>query len=94
MGDNAGSQLSRAARKRELLAQLEQQRLELMVEGMRLERRTTSLDRGWRQLVRYKTPLLIAGGGAAWQLLRRPRTALQLGRGALAGYALYRRLRR
>ncbi|GAA3901284.1 YqjK-like family protein [Halomonas cibimaris] len=85
---------SRAARKRELLDTLEQQRIDIMVESLRLERAATPLDRGWHTLRRYKAPLLLAGGGVAWQLLRRPGKALRLGRRALGGYVLLRKLQR
>lgn len=91
---NASQRPSRAARKRELLDALEQQRIDIMVEGIRLERAAAPLDRGWQKIARYKTPLLIAGGGVAYRLVRKPGPIVQIGRRALAAYMLVRNLKR
>ncbi|MDN6179967.1 MAG: YqjK-like family protein [Halomonas subglaciescola] len=92
--DSLRQRPSRAARKRELLDTLEQQRIDILVESLRLERAAVPFDRCWKVVTRYKTPLLVAGGGVAWQLLRKPSAALRLGRRALAGYLLVRNIQR
>ncbi|SHM41169.1 YqjK family protein [Vreelandella subglaciescola] len=92
--DNTTQRPSRAARKRELLDALEQQRIDIMVEGIRLERAAAPLDRGWQQISRYKTPLLIAGGGVAYRLVKKQGPIIRIGRRALAAYMMVRNLRR
>ncbi len=94
ISQNAPRPLSRAARKRELLDALEQQRIDIMVEGIRLERAAAPLDRGWQKIARYKTPLLFAGGGVAYRLVRKPGPIVRIGKRALAAYMLVRNLRR
>ncbi|GAB2710085.1 YqjK family protein [Halomonas garicola] len=85
---------SRAARKRELLEQLEQQRIDIMVEGLRLERAAEPLDRGWQKIARYKTPLMLAGSGLAYRVVRKSGPFVRIGRRALAAYMLVRNIKR
>lgn len=98
--NNADSQttesrsLSRAARKRELLDTLEQQRIDIMVEGIRLERAAAPLDHGWQNIARYKTPLMLAASGAAYRVVRKPGPIVRIGKRALAAYMLVRNIKR
>lgn len=86
--------LSRAERKRELLSRLEQQRIDMMVESLRLQRAGAPLDATWQSIARYKTPLTLLGGIAAWKLLRQPNRLLYVGKRALTGYVALKKLRR
>ncbi|MDR5898623.1 YqjK family protein [Halomonas vilamensis] len=86
--------LSRAERKRELLNRLEQQRIDMMVESIRLKRAGAPLDATWQGIVRYKTPLTLLGGVVAWKLLRQPNRLLYVGKRALAGYVALKKIRR
>ncbi|MYL23847.1 YqjK family protein [Vreelandella massiliensis] len=92
---NAETQaLSRAERKQELLNRLEQQRIDMMVEGLRLQRAGAPLDATWQRLARYKTPLTLLGGIVAWKVLRQPDRLIYIGKRALTGYVALKKLKR
>ncbi|WP_394424297.1 YqjK-like family protein [Vreelandella stevensii] len=82
--------MSRQQRKAALLAELEQQRIDILVNSDTLQRTAAPLDRHWHTL---RVPLYVVGGLAALRLVRHPNGALALGKRALAGYMLFRKLR-
>jgi hypothetical protein len=86
--------LSRAERKRELLNRLEQQRIDMMVESLRLQRAGAPFDATWQRVARYKTPITLLGGIVAWKLLRQPNRLIYVGKRALTGYVALKKLRR
>ncbi|KPQ23697.1 YqjK family protein [Halomonas sp. HL-93] len=81
---------TRAERKARLLAELEQQRVNILVDSDQLLRAASPLDSNWQ---RFKIPAYVIGGLAALRLVRHPRGALAGGRKVLAGYMLYRKLK-
>lgn len=81
---------SRAERKATLLAQLEQQRVDILVYSEYLQRSASPLDQSWRNL---KLPLYAAGGLLAYKFVRRPGGIMAVGRKGLAGYMLFRKLK-
>lgn len=81
---------TRAERKAALLADLEQQRVDILVNSDYLLRASAPLDRHWRSL---KIPLYVIGGVAAFRLIRYPGGAMAAGRKALAGYMLFRKFK-
>ncbi|WP_404377225.1 YqjK family protein [Vreelandella aquamarina] len=81
---------SRAERKAALLAELEQQRIDMLVDSDTLMRASAPLDNHWRSL---KLPFYVIGGVAAWRILRHPSGAMAVGRKALAGYMLLRKFK-
>lgn len=82
--------LSRQQRKAALLAELEQQRIDILVSSDTLQRTSAPLDRHWRSL---RLPLYVVGGLAALRLVRHPGGAMAVGKRALAGYMLLRKLK-
>ncbi|MCS2608945.1 YqjK-like family protein [Halomonas dongshanensis] len=82
--------LSRADRKRALLATLEQQRVDLLVESDRFLEAAAPFDARWQ---RFKIPLAVASGALAWRLFRRPGGIAKASQRALAGYMLFRKLK-
>lgn len=86
--------LSRAERKRELLNRLEQQRIDMMVESLRLQRAGAPLDASWQQIARFKTPLTLLGGIVVWKVLRQPGHLVYIGKRALTGYVALKKIRR
>ncbi|MFG6668012.1 hypothetical protein ACGK9R_13025 [Halomonas sp. HNIBRBA4712] len=81
---------SRAERKALLLAELEQQRVDIIVNSDYLLNVAEPLE---RNLKSFKLPLYALGGIAAWRLVRHPGGAVAAGRKALAGYMLFRKLK-
>lgn len=81
---------SRAERKARLLAELEQQRVDILVDSDQLLQAASPIDSGWQ---RFKTPAYLIGGLVALRLARNPRGALAGGRKVLAGYMLLRKLK-
>jgi|TARA_R100000353_G_scaffold173643_1_gene140206 hypothetical protein len=81
---------SRAERKAALLAELEQQRIDILVDSDTLQRASSPLDRNWKNL---KLPLYAIGGIAALRIMRHPGGAMVVGRKALAGYMLLRKFK-
>ncbi|NYS60999.1 YqjK family protein [Vreelandella salicampi] len=94
MKDTDTKVLSRAERKRELLNRLEQQRIDMMVESLRLQRAGAPLDASWQQVTRFKTPLTLLGGIVVWKVLRQPGRLVYIGKRALTGYVALKKLRR
>lgn len=82
--------LSRAQRKALLLAELEQQRVDILVDSEYLQQAASPLDSSWRS---FRLPLYVAGGVAALSLARHPGSAMAAGRKALAGYMLFKKLK-
>ena len=91
--DNAKSlpkPLSRAERKALLLAELEQQRVDILVDSEYLQQAASPLDKNWQS---FKLPLYAIGGFAAFKIMRQPGGAMAAGRKALAGYMLFKKLK-
>ncbi|MBZ5489101.1 YqjK-like family protein [Halomonas aquamarina] len=88
--DKSAEPLSRAERKAELLAQMEQQRIDILVCSEFLQRSTSPLDQSWRSI---KLPLYAASGVLAYRLVRRPGGIVRAARKGLAGYMLFRKLK-
>lgn len=82
--------LSRAQRKAQLLAELEQQRVDILVDSDYLQQAASPLDQSWKS---YRLPLYVVGGVAALKLVRHPGGAMAMGRKALAGYMLLKKLK-
>jgi len=89
--DSVVKPLSRAERKAALLAELEQQRIDILVDSDTLLHASSPLERHWKKSV--KLPLYAIGGIAALRIARHPGGAMVLGRKALAGYMLFRKLK-
>ncbi|MGM0613939.1 MAG: YqjK-like family protein [Pseudomonadota bacterium] len=85
-------QPSQHERKQALLQTLEQQRIDIMVDSLRLNRAAAPVDAAWQQLVRFRKPLYLLGGLVAWKLARKPGRLIQLGRKAVGGYAVAKRI--
>lgn len=85
------NQPSQRERKQALLQTLEQQRIDIMVDSVRLDRAAAPIDAGWHQLVRFRKPLYLLGGLVAWKLARNPERLVQLGKRAVGGYAIARK---
>ena len=81
---------TRAQRKAQLLAELEQQRVDILVDSEFLQQAASPLDRNWQS---FKLPLYAVGGFAAFKLMRHPGGAMAAGRKALAGYMLLKKLK-
>ena len=85
--------LTRNERKQALLQTLEQQRIDIMVDGLRLQRAAAPIDNTWQQVMRFKKPLLLLGGVLVWRFARHPGRLASTGKKALAGYAVAKKLR-
>ncbi len=81
---------SRAERKAWLLAELEQQRVDILVDSEYLQQAASPLDRNWQS---FKLPLYAVGGFAAFKIVRQPGGAVAAGRKVLAGYMLFKKLK-
>lgn len=90
---SAENQSSRRERKQALLQTLEQQRIDIMVDSLRLERAAKPVDATWQQMIRFKKPLYLLGGLVAWKLARKPGRMMQLGKKAIGGYAVAKKIR-
>ncbi|MGP9575228.1 MULTISPECIES: YqjK family protein [unclassified Halomonas] len=82
--------LSRAERKAQLLAELEQQRVDILVDSEYLQQAAAPLDQSWKS---FRLPLYLVGGFAAFKLMRHPGGAMAAGRKALTGYMLLKKLK-
>ena len=85
---------SRAQRKAELIAAIEQQRIDILVAAERWRHASASLDAGWQQLRRYRGLIYLAGGALLLGSLRRPGSLLRIAKQAAAGGLLLNRARR
>lgn len=81
---------TRAERKALLLAELEQQRVDILVDSEFLQQAASPLEKNWQS---FKLPLYAVGGFAAFKLMRHPGGAMMAGRKALAGYMLFKKLK-
>nr|WP_295710602.1 YqjK family protein [uncultured Halomonas sp.] len=81
---------SRAERKALLLAELEQQRIDILVDSDYLQQAASPLDKNWQSV---KLPLYAVGGFTAFKMLRHPGGAMVAGRKVLAGYMLLKKLK-
>ncbi|WP_404298067.1 YqjK family protein [Halomonas sp.] len=88
------SALSRAERKAQLEARIEQQRIDILVEASRYREAGRPIDEGWGMLVRFKVPLLALGGALLLESARHPNTVLRVVKRLAAGGLLLRRARR
>ncbi|MEQ5802613.1 YqjK-like family protein [Halomonas sp. H10-9-1] len=88
------SRPSRAATKAELEAQIEQQRVDILVAASRWRSATQPIDDGWHNLMRFKAPLYAVGGLLLLRLGRHPGRLLRLGRRAATGALVVNRARR
>ncbi|WP_163576743.1 YqjK-like family protein [Halomonas faecis] len=84
----------RAARKAQLIATIEQQRIDILVDAHRWREASRPLDDGWHHLMRFKTAFIAAGGVALYQGTRHPHSLIRLVRRGLAGVLLVNRARR
>ncbi|WP_163559633.1 YqjK family protein [Halomonas sp. NO4] len=85
---------SRAERKARLLATIEQQRIDILVDAHRLREASRPIDDGWHSLMRFKTAFIAAGGVALFQGARHPHSLVRLARRAVAAALLVNRARR
>ncbi|MCE9663733.1 YqjK-like family protein [Halomonas sp. M5N1S17] len=85
---------SRAERKARLLATIEQQRIDILVESSRWREASRPLDDGWRSLMRFRSVILAAGGLAVLQSARHPSSLVRVGKRIAAGALLLNRARR
>ncbi|TVP49275.1 MAG: hypothetical protein EA345_07260 [Halomonas sp.] len=85
-----GKPLNRAQRKALLLAELEQQRVDILVDSEYLQQAASPLDKNWQS---FKLPLYLVGGVVAFKLMRHPGGVMAAGRKALAGYMLFKKLK-
>ena len=84
---------SRNKRKQALLQTLEQQRIDIMVDGLRLQRAAAPMDATWQQVMRFKKPLLLLAGVFVWRFSRHPGRIASMGKKALAGYTVAKKVR-
>jgi len=84
---------SRSERKQALLQTLEQQRIDIMVDSLRLQRAAAPIDASWQQVMRFRKPLVLLAGILVWRFARRPGRLTSLGKKALAGYAVAKKVR-
>ncbi|MBB3189263.1 YqjK family protein [Halomonas cerina] len=68
----------RQRHKAELEHLIEQQRVDLLVAADQWQMAGGAIDAGWHKLMRYKVPLLTAGGVLLYRGVRRPRNIRQL----------------
>jgi len=84
----------RQARKAELEHAIEQQRVDLLVAASRWESASRTIDRGYHVIMRYRTPLLMAGGMLVYHGLRRPGGVARMVGRLTTGLMLAKRARR
>nr|WP_163502478.1 YqjK family protein [Halomonas socia] len=84
----------RRQRKAALETQIEQQRVEIMVDAARWRAASSGIDDGWRQLQRFKAPLYALGGMLLIRSAKHPRSLVRIAKRAAAGILLMRRARR
>lgn len=85
---------SRAERKAQLHARIEQQRIDLLVEASRYREASRPIDEGWQTVMRFKAPLYALGGVLLMKSARHPSSLLRVAKRLAAGALLLRRARR
>lgn len=98
---SAPATASRAQRKAELIAAIERQRIDLLVEAERWQHSTLGLNAGWQQLESHLKPFVkhyrgaayLAGGALVVAGLRHPRMLIRVTRQIAAGALLLHRAR-
>lgn len=85
---------TRAQRKAELVAAIEQQRIDLLVEAERWQYASISLDAGWQHIKRYRGLAYLAGGTMLVGAARRPDSLLRIFKRLAAGGLLLNRARK
>lgn len=88
------SGLSREQRKVELVAAIEQQRIDILVAGERWRHTSASLDAGWQHLKRYRGLVYLAGGALLVGSARHPSSLIRVAKRLVAGGLLLNRARR
>ncbi|QTF91542.1 YqjK family protein [Halomonas sp. BM-2019] len=81
-------------RKARLEAEIEQQRIDILVEASRCREASRPIDEGWQTLMRFKAPLLALGGLLLMKSARHPNSLLRVAKRLAAGALLLRRARR
>ncbi|MCE8015748.1 hypothetical protein HOP62_06595 [Halomonas sp. MCCC 1A17488] len=85
---------SRAQRKAALVAAIEQQRIDILVEAERWQHASAALDAGWQRIKRYRGLVYLAGGALLVGGARHPSSLLRMVRRLAAGGLLLNRARR
>jgi len=85
---------SRAERKAQLLATIEQQRIDILVDANRWREASRPIDDGWQRLMRFKPLLIGAGGVLLLHGARHPNRLVRLARRLAAGALVISRARR
>lgn len=85
---------SRAQRKAELVATIEQQRIDILVAAERWQHASVSLDAGWQRLKRYRGLVYLAGGALLVSGARHPSSLIRMGKRLAAGGLLLNRAMR
>ncbi|MGQ4877494.1 YqjK-like family protein [Billgrantia sp. LNSP4103-1] len=85
---------TRAERKAELLAAIEQQRIDILVEAERWQHACASLGAGWQQLRRYRGPAILLGGAMLVVSARHPASLIRVAKRLTTGGLLLNRARR
>ncbi|MFQ3786880.1 YqjK family protein [Halomonas sp. A29] len=86
--------LSRIQRKAELVATIEQQRIDILVAGERWRHASGSLDAGWQHLKRYRGGIYLAAGALLVGAARHPGSLIRTVKRLAAGGLLLNRARR
>lgn len=86
--------LSRAERKAQLLATIEQQRIDILVDANRWREASQPLDAGWQHLMRFKPLMIAAGGVLLLHSARHPNRLVRLARRLAGGALVVSRARR
>ncbi|MAY72120.1 MAG: hypothetical protein CME82_11775 [Halomonas sp.] len=92
--DDSNASPSRAERKAELEATIEQQRLDILLASRRFHLAGERIDAGWQALSRYRTPALLAAGTALIPVLRHPGRLARWGRKLVVTGLAIQRVRR
>ncbi|QOR38339.1 hypothetical protein HNO52_07335 [Billgrantia diversa] len=82
---------SRAQRKAELVATIEQQRIDILVAADRWQHASASLDAGWQRLKRYRGVIYLAGGALLVGGARKPSSLIRVVKRLAAGGLLLNR---
>lgn len=82
---------SRAQRKAELVATIEQQRIDILVAADRWQHASASLDAGWQRLKRYRGVVYLAGGALLIGGARHPSSLIRVVKRLAAGGLLLNR---